>query len=161
MQHIDLICIGKLNAPYFAQGTAEYAKRLGGYCDFKIIELQEESIQEKNASETSIAKALEKEADKIFANVRKGAAIVALCIEGKEFSSEELARKIADTAQQGNGDMAFVIGSSHGLSPRVKQAAGLKLSMSKMTFPHQMARMMLTEQLYRAFSINNNGKYHK
>lgn len=161
MQHIDLICIGKLNAAYFAQGTAEYAKRLGAYCDFKVIELAEETIHEKNASEAAIAKALDKEADKIFANVRKGAAIVAMCIEGKQLSSEELAEKIADAAKSGAGDLAFVIGSSHGLSPRVKQAAILKLSMSKMTFPHQMARMMLTEQLYRACSINNNGKYHK
>lgn len=161
MQHIDLICIGKLNAAYFAQGTAEYAKRLSGYCDFKIIELAEETIHEKNASDAAIQKALEKEADKIFANVRKGATIVAMCIEGKLLSSEELAQKIADAAQKGAGDMAFVIGSSHGLSPRVKQAASIKLSMSKMTFPHQLARLMLTEQLYRAFSINNNAKYHK
>lgn len=161
MQHIDLICIGKLNAPYFAAGVAEYAKRLGGYCDFRIIELPEETVREKNASPAAIAKALDKEGDHILANLRKGAALVALCIEGKEQSSEELAARIADAAQSGAGDMAFVIGSSHGLAPKVKQAAALRMSMSRMTFPHQLARLMLTEQLYRAFSINAGAKYHK
>lgn len=161
MQHIDLICIGKLNAPYFAAGVAEYAKRLGGYCDFRIIELPEETVREKNASPAAIAKALDKEGDHILANLHKGAALVALCIEGKELSSEELAARIADAAQSGAGDMAFVIGSSHGLAPKVKQAAALRMSMSRMTFPHQLARLMLTEQLYRAFSINAGAKYHK
>ena len=161
MQHIDLICIGKLNAPYFAAGVAEYAKRLGGYCDFRIIELPEETVREKNASPAAIPKALDKEGDHILANLRKGAALVALCIEGKELSSEELAARIADAAQSGAGDMAFVIGSSHGLAPKVKQAAALRMSMSRMTFPHQLARLMLTEQLYRAFSINAGAKYHK
>jgi len=161
MQHIDLICIGKLNAPYFAQGVSEYAKRLSAYCDFRIVELPEETIREKNASAASIEKALEKEADRILASVRKGASIVALCIEGKQLSSEELADRIAQTAGSGAGDMAFVIGSSHGLSPRIKQAAVLRMSMSRMTFPHQLARLMLTEQLYRAFSINAGAKYHK
>ncbi len=161
MQHIDLICIGKLNAPYFAAGVAEYTKRLGGYCDFRIIELPEETVREKNASPAAIAKALDKEGDHILANLRKGAALVALCIEGKELSSEELAARIAAAAQSGAGDMAYVNGSSHGLAPRVKQAAALRMSMSRMTFPHQLARLMLTEQLYRAFSINAGAKYHK
>lgn len=161
MQHIDLICIGKLNAPYFAQGVSEYAKRLSAYCDFRIVELPEETIREKNASAASIEKALDKEADRILASVRKGASIVALCIEGKQLSSEELADRIAQTAGSGAGDMAFVIGSSHGLSPRIKQAAVLRMSMSRMTFPHQLARLMLAEQLYRAFSINAGAKYHK
>lgn len=161
MQHIDLICIGKLNAPYFAQGVSEYAKRLSAYCDFRIVELPEETIREKNASAASTEKALDKEADRILASVRKGASIVALCIEGKQLSSEELADRIAQTAGSGAGDMAFVIGSSHGLSPRIKQAAVLRMSMSRMTFPHQLARLMLTEQLYRAFSINAGAKYHK
>ena len=161
MQHIDLICIGKLNAPYFAQGVSEYAKRLSAYCDFRIVELPEETVREKNASAASIEKALDKEADRILASVRKGASIVALCIEGKQLSSEELADRIAQTAGSGAGDMAFVIGSSHGLSPRVKQAAALRMGMSRMTFPHQLARLMLAEQLYRAFSINAGAKYHK
>ncbi len=161
MQNIDLICIGKMNASCFAEGVKEYQKRLGAFASFRIIELPEETIQEKNASQTVIDKALEKEAKAITANVRKGAAIVALCIEGKLLSSEELAGYIADRAQSGAGDIAFVIGSSHGLAPTVKNAAALKFSMGRITMPHQMARMILTEQIYRACSINSGLKYHK
>lgn len=161
MQNIDLICIGKMNAKYFAEGVAEYQKRLSAFASFRIIELPEETIQEKNASPAVIEKALEKEARAIFASVRKGAAIVALCIEGKQLSSEELAGFLADRAQSGNGDVAFVIGSSHGLAPAVKQAAALKFSMGRITMPHQMARLVLTEQIYRACTINSGLKYHK
>ncbi len=161
MQNIDLICIGKMNANYFAEGVKEYQKRLGAFASFRIIELAEETIQEKNASQAVVDKALEKEAKAIMANVRKGAAIVALCIEGKMLSSEELAGFIANRAQSGAGDIAFVIGSSHGLSPTIKNAAALKFSMGRITMPHQMARLVLTEQIYRACSINGGLKYHK
>lgn len=161
MQNIDLICVGKLNAAYCAAGVAEYQKRLGAFCSFRIIELAEETIHEKNASQAVIDKALEKEAAAILANVRKGAAIVALCVEGKIISSEELAAYIAEKAVSGAGDIAFVIGSSHGLSPTVKKAAVLKFSMGRITLPHQLARLVLTEQIYRAFTINNGVKYHK
>lgn len=161
MQHIDIICIGKVNAKYFSEGIAEYTKRLKGYCDFRIVELAEETIYEKNVSQVLVDKALEKEADKILSTIRKGSYIVALCIEGKLLSSEDLAELIQKTTLQGAGDIAFVIGSSHGLSKKIKQMANVKMSMSKMTFPHQMARLVLTEQIYRAFSINHNGKYHK
>lgn len=161
MQNIDLICVGKLNAAYCAAGVAEYQKRLGAFCSFRIIELPEETIHEKNASQAVIDKALEKEAAAILANVRKGAAIVALCVEGKIISSEELAAYIAEKAVSGAGDIAFVIGSSHGLSPTVKKAAALKFSMGRITLPHQLARLVLTEQIYRAFTINNGVKYHK
>lgn len=161
MQNIDLICVGKLNAAYCAAGVAEYQKRLGAFCTFRIIELPEETIHEKNASQAVIDKALEKEAAAILANVRKGAAIVALCVEGKIISSEELAAYIAEKALSGAGDIAFVIGSSHGLSPTVKKAAALKFSMGRITLPHQLARLVLTEQIYRAFTINNGVKYHK
>lgn len=161
MQKIDLICIGKLNASYFAAGVAEYQKRLGAFCEFRIIELPEETISEKNASQAVIDKALEKEGRAILANLRKGAALVALCVEGKLISSEELAAAIADRAMSGAGDMTFVIGSSHGLAPMVKQAAAMKISLGRITLPHQLARLVLTEQLYRAFTINNHIKYHK
>ena len=130
MQNIDLICVGKLNAPYFAAGVAEYQKRLGAFCNFRIIELPE-------------------------------AAIAALCVEGKQFSSEELAKLIVDRANSGAGDIAFVIGSSHGLADSVKKAANAKLSMGRITMPHQLARLVLTEQIYRACTINNGMKYHK
>lgn len=161
MQNIDLICVGKLNAAYCAAGVAEYQKRLGAYCSFRMIELPEVKIQEKSGSPAVIQKALEKEGAAILANVRKGAAIVALCVEGKQLSSEELAAYVAQRAGSGAGDIAFVIGSSHGLAPQVKQAASLKFSMGRITLPHQLARLVLTEQIYRAFTINAGAKYHK
>ena len=144
MQNIDLICIGKMNASYFAAGVAEYQKRLGGFCNFRIIELPEASI-----------------ADTILASVRKGAYLVALCVEGKQISSEDLAALLAERAGSGAGDIAFVIGSSHGLDDRVKKAAQARISMGRITLPHQLARLVLTEQLYRACTINAGMKYHK
>lgn len=161
MQNIDLICVGKLNAKYFAEGVAEYQKRLAAFANFRIIELPEEPVQEKNASPAVIEKALEKEGRAILASVRKGAALVALCVEGRQLSSEELAEYLAGRAQSGAGDVAFVIGSSHGLAPAVKQAAALRFSMGRITLPHQLARLVLAEQIYRACTINHGLKYHK
>lgn len=161
MQTIDLICIGKLNAAYFAAGVSEYQKRLSAFCNFHIIELPEASIADKNASPAQIEKALEKEGAAILDTLRKGEYLAALCIEGRQISSEDLAGLIAERAGSGAGSIAFVIGSSHGLSERVKQAAGVKLSMGRITMPHQLARLVLTEQIYRAFSINAGLKYHK
>ena len=176
MQNIDLICIGKMNASYFAAGVAEYQKRLGGFCNFRIIELPEASIADKNASDRQIAKALQKEADAILASVRKGAYLVALCVEGKQISSEDLAALLTpavffrstlfrsariDSSYRIAGDIAFVIGSSHGLDDRVKKAAQARISMGRITLPHQLARLVLTEQLYRACTINAGMKYHK
>ena len=152
MQNIDLICVGKLNAKYFAEGVAEYQKRLAAFASFRIIELPEEKIEEKNASDAVVKKALEKEGKAILSNVR---------IEGKQISSEELARFLADRAGSGAGDVAFVIGSSHGLAEEVKRAAALRFSMGRITMPHQLARLVLTEQLYRACTINAGMKYHK
>ena len=161
MQNIDLICVGKLNAAYFAAGVAEYQKRLSAFYNFRIIELPEAAIADKNASEASIQKALQKEGEAILAARRKGAFLAALCVEGKAVSSEELADLIARQALSGAGDMAFVIGSSHGLSPQVKAAANAKISLGRITLPHQLARLVLTEQLYRAATINAGMKYHK
>ena len=161
MQNIDLICIGKLNASYFAAGVAEYQKRLGGFCNFRIVELPEVTIADKNASEKQIAKALEKEGEAILHAVRKGAYLVALCVEGKQISSEELADLLAQRAGSGAGDVAFVIGSSHGLAERVKRAAQARISLGRITLPHQLARLVMTEQLYRACTINAGMKYHK
>ena len=151
MQNIDLICVGKLNAKYFAEGVAEYQKRLAAFAAFRIIELPEEKIEEKNASDAVVKKALDKEGKAILSNVRKGAAIVAMCIEGKQISSDELAQFLAQRAGSGAGDVAFVIGSSH----------ALKFSMGRITMPHQLARLVLTEQIYRACTINAGMKYHK
>lgn len=161
MQNIDLICIGKLNAKYFAEGIAEYQKRLSAFAHFRILELPEEKIEEKGASEAQVQRALEKEGKAILASVRKNAALVALCVEGRQLSSEELAQFLAQRATSGAGDVAFVIGSSHGLSPAVKQAAALRFSMGRITLPHQLARLVLTEQIYRACTINAGVKYHK
>ena len=161
MQNIDLICVGKLNAKYFAEGVAEYHKRLAAFASFRIIELPEEKIEEKSASDAVVKKALDKEGKAILSNVRKGAAVVAMCIEGKQISSDELAQFLADRANSGAGDVAFVIGSSHGLSDEVKKAAALKFSMGRITMPHQLARLVLTEQIYRACTINAGMKYHK
>ena len=161
MQNIDLICVGKLNAAYFAAGVAEYQKRLSAFYNFRILELPEAAIADKNASEASIQKALQKEGEAILAARRKGAFLAALCVEGKSVSSEELADLISRQALSGAGDMAFVIGSSHGLSPQVKAAASAKISLGRITLPHQLARLVLTEQLYRAATINAGMKYHK
>lgn len=161
MQNIDLICVGKLNAPYFAAGVAEYQKRLAAFCRFRIIELPEAPLPDKNASPAQIEKALEKEGKAILAAVRKGACLVALCVEGKQISSEELAALIERQALRGAGDMAFVIGSSHGLAPAVKAAANARISLGRITLPHQLARLVLAEQLYRACTINAGMKYHK
>lgn len=161
MQNVDLFCIGKLNASYFAAGVAEYQKRLGGFCNFRIIELPEVTIADKNASDKQIEKALQKEGEAILHAVRKGAYLVALCVEGKQISSEDLAALLAQRAGSGAGDVAFVIGSSHGLDERVKRAAQARISLGRITLPHQLARLVLTEQLYRACTINAGMKYHK
>ena len=161
MQTIDLICLGKLNARYCAEGVAEYQKRLAAFANFKIIELPEEKIEEKNASPALVARALEKEGRAILAHLRRGQSLVALCVEGKLVSSEELAALLADKAASGAGDVAFVIGSSHGLSEEVKRAASARISLGRITLPHQLARLVLTEQLYRACTINAGMKYHK
>lgn len=161
MQNIDLICVGKLNAAYFAAGVAEYQKRLTGFCNFRVLELPEAALPDKNASPAQIEKALEKEGKAILNAVRKGAYLVALCVEGRQISSEELAALIADRAGSGAGNMAFVIGSSHGLAPEVKQAAQARISLGRITLPHQLARLVLAEQIYRACTINAGMKYHK
>ncbi|MGN0984834.1 MAG: 23S rRNA (pseudouridine(1915)-N(3))-methyltransferase RlmH [Gemmiger sp.] len=161
MQNIDLICVGKLNASYFAAGVAEYQKRLAAFCNFRLIEIPEAAIADKNASEAQIGRALQKEGEAILAARRKGAWLVALCVEGKAISSEELAALLAQRAGSGAGDVAFVIGSSHGLSAEVKRAANARISLGRITLPHQMARLVLTEQLYRACTINAGMKYHK
>ena len=161
MQTVTILAPGKLNADYFARAAAEYAKRLSAYCRLRVVELAEEPIAEKNASPALIERALEKEGRAILAAVPKGSCLVALCVEGRMETSEGLSAFLSERAQSGAGDVTFAIGSSHGLADSVKRAAALRLSMSRMTFPHQLTRVLLLEQLYRAFSINHGGKYHK
>ena len=159
-KHRPDLC-GQAERQIFCRGRGRVPEASGGFCRLRIIELPEEKIEEKNASDAVVKKALDKEGKAILSNVRKGAAIVAMCIEGKQISSDELAQFLAQRAGSGAGDVAFVIGSSHGLSEEVKKAAALKFSMGRITMPHQLARLVLTEQIYRACTINAGMKYHK
>lgn len=161
MQSIDLLCVGKLNARYFAEGVAEYQKRLGAFYHFRIVELPEAPLPDKTPGPAAIEKALEQEGAALLKARRRGAYLAALCVEGKQISSEELAALIAARAGSGAGDMAFVIGSSHGLAQSVKAAADARISLGRITLPHQLARLVLCEQLYRAATINAGMKYHK
>ena len=156
MLNITVLCVGKLKESFYIAAVREYEKRLKGYCKLTLLELPEEKLP--NAQ---INAALEKEAQAIFAKLPKRATLVALCIEGKELSSEQLAQKFQQWATSGVSAIALVIGSSYGLHPLVKQQAALRLSMSPMTFPHHLARVMLLEQVYRAFKINEGSLYHK
>ncbi len=160
MININIICVGKLKEKFWTQAVAEYAKRLKAFCKFKIIEVDEEKIQD-NPNQSQIDSTLEKEGQRIIKNIGKGAKIIALCIEGKIISSPDLAKIFGETAVNGISEIDFIIGGSWGLSEEVKRMASIRLSMSKMTFPHQLARVMLCEQVYRGFQISNGGKYHK
>ncbi len=160
MQTVNIICIGKIKEKYFTDAIAEYSKRLGAFCKFNIIELDEEKLPQ-NPSDSQISATIKAEGERIIAKLSKNSYVVPMCIEGKMFSSTDLAYKMADVALTGKSTIDFIIGGSWGLSDEVKSKADLKLSMSKMTFPHQMARVILCEQIYRAFEIQNNGKYHK
>ena len=160
MQKVTVLCVGKLKEKFYIDAAAEYAKRLSRFCRLELLELPEERLPE-NPSPAQIQAALEKEAAAIRAKLPAGAVLVALCVEGQSLSSEALAGQMAAWTSQGAGHLAFVIGSSFGLSPAVKAAAQLRLSMSAMTFPHHLARVMLLEQIYRAYQINAGSKYHK
>lgn len=160
MQNITVITLGTLKEKYLKEAVLEYSKRLKTLCKFEIIELSEHKIPD-NPSQKQIEISLEKEAEKIFSKINKSSVIIALCIEGKQKSSEELARYFEECAINSKSHITFIIGSSFGLSDMVKEAAHLKLSFSKMTFPHQLARVLLCEQIYRAFKINQNSEYHK
>lgn len=162
MQRVAVVAVGKLNEPFYAQGVAEYTRRLQPFCRFICTELAEEKLREKHAGQKDIEKALEKEAFSILSAVPQTARLVALCVEGRTLTSPELAAYIEQTAMEtGAGEIAFVIGSSHGLAKSVKQKAALQLSISSMTLPHQLARLVLCEQIYRAFNILGHTKYHK
>lgn len=161
MQTVTVIAVGKVNAAYYRQAAQEYEKRLTAYCRLRVIELAEQPMAEKRCSPELIRQALEKEAQAILAAVPKGAHLTALCVEGKQVSSEQLAECLAQQALYGQSELAFAVGSSHGLATSVKQRAQVQLSISAMTFPHQLARVLLLEQLYRAYSINAGANYHK
>lgn len=161
MLKINIICIGKIKEKYFTDGINEYSKRLSAFCKFGITELAEERIKSNTPNQSQICEVLEAEGKRILQKISPADYVVAMCIEGKMLSSEELAKTLEKASIGGKSTVDFVIGGSYGLSDEVKKRADLRLSMSKMTFPHQMARMILSEQIYRAFEISTNGKYHK
>ena len=160
MFSITLICMGKCKEKFYTQASEEYLKRLGGYCQFKLLELPEYRLPE-NPSDAEIANGLAKEAESIKKAIPKGAWFCTLTPEGKLLSSEELAQTMKTVKNSGKSAACFLIGSSFGMDPSLKAMADLKLSMSKMTFPHHLARVMVLEQLYRAESIQAGSKYHK
>ena len=159
MIKVTVITLGRLKGKYLSEAVNEYSKRLSRYCDLNIIEFEPVKLPDK-PSEAEINSALEKEADMILKKTPQNSFKVALCVEGKELSSPELADKIKELSAIGK-NITFVIGSSYGLSEKVKRACDLRLSMSRMTFPHQLFRVMLLEQIYRAFKINEGSTYHK
>lgn len=160
MFEITLIAMGKLKEKFYLSAAAEYEKRMKGYCQFKLLELPEVRLPD-NPSPAEINAGLEKEADLILTKIPKGAWFCTLTPEGKMLSSEALAEKLADVKNSGKSSACFLIGSSFGIAPRIKAKADFKLSMSPMTFPHHLARVMVLEQLYRAEAIQTGSKYHK
>ena len=160
MFNITLITMGKLKEKFYLSAAEEYCKRLKGYCNFQIIELPEHRLPE-DPSPAEISAGLEKEAELIFSKIPKGAWFCVFTPEGKLLSSEALAEQMKQVKLSGKSSACFLIGSSFGMAPRVKAAANFRLSMSPMTFPHHLARVMVLEQLYRAEAIQAGSKYHK
>ncbi len=159
MTSVTVIHVGDLKEKYYAEACSEYEKRIGGFAKLTNIEIKESKLP-VSPVQGQIDNALEEEGKKILDAIPDKAFSVALCVEGKKMSSEALA-KVVDSAVGSTGKLVFIIGSSHGLSPKVKSACALRLSISDMTFPHRLMRVILLEQIYRAFAINNGSKYHK
>lgn len=160
MVSVHLICVGKLKEKFYLQASQEYLKRLGGYCKMTLLELPEEKLPQE-PSRAQITAALEKEADAIRAKLPSSAMLVALCVEGKPHSSEEVAKLVEKFEHSSDKHLVFVIGGSFGMAESLKKQAAVRLSMSPMTFPHHLARVMVLEQIYRAFKINEGSSYHK
>lgn len=160
MLSVQLLCVGKLKERFYADAAAEYQKRLSAYCNLKITELPEKRLGQ-SPSPAEIEQALARERDELRAKIPPNASVVALCIEGRPYSSTQLAELVGDWAQNPARHLVFVIGGSYGLHPDIKAQAWVRLSMSPMTFPHHLARVMLLEQVYRAFKIREGSAYHK
>lgn len=160
MFDITLICMGKLKEKFYLNAAAEYEKRLKGYCSFHLIELPEVRLPDE-PSPADISAGLDKEADMIISKIPKGSWFCIFTPEGKLLSSPDLAQKLKDVKLSGKSSACFLIGSSFGIASKIKKIADFKLSMSPMTFPHHLARIMVMEQLYRAESIQAGSKYHK
>ena len=160
MQKIQLITVGKLKEPFYEEAVREYAKRLQRYCSLTLTELPEQRLPD-DPSAAEISRALKAEAELIREKLPRGAVRVALCVEGREMSSEAFSRQLSAYALEGRSQTVFLIGGSFGLDESLKREAELRLSFSPMTFPHHLARVLLLEQLYRAYQIQEGSKYHK
>lgn len=160
MQTVRIVCVGKLKEQYWRDAAAEYIKRLGAFCKISVAELAEARIPDR-PSEGEIAAALSAEAKLMEPYLSGNLYRIALCIEGGQMDSETFSRALDRAACNGKSGLVFLIGSSHGLDASVKNQADLRLSFSPMTFPHQLARILALEQIYRAFQISHHGRYHK
>ena len=160
MLSVYLICVGKLKETFYKDACAEYIKRLSPYCKLTLMELPEVKLPQK-PSLGEISAALEKEGEAIRAKIPPSSRVVALCVEGRMRSSEELPQMFPVPGRSRDKHMVFVVGGSYGLHPSIKAEANVQLSMSPMTFPHHLARVMLLEQIYRAFKISEGAPYHK
>ena len=160
MLNIKLICVGRLREKFYIEAFNEYARRLGAYCKFECVELNEIKLGD-NPSDKEIANALLKDSADIEKAIPKDAYVIAMCVGAKQLKSEQLAEKISGLALSGRGKICFIIGGSFGMAESVKQRADMRLGMSEMTFPHHLARVMLAEQIYRSFKINEGSRYHK
>ena len=158
--NITIIAVGKLKEDFLKKACQEYEKRMSRFCKLNIIELPDEPMSD-NPQESEIKAILKKEGDKILSKIKNTDTVVALCVEGKQKTSEEFSQFFDEKCLQGISDFTFVIGGSLGLSEEVKKRSEIRLSFSKMTFPHQLMRVMLLEQIYRAFKISRNESYHK
>ena len=159
MLSVHIICVGKMKEKFYIDAAAEYATRLSRFCKLEILELPEERLPD-DPSEGEIRRALETEAKAILAAIPPRAYPIALCVEGKQMSSPDLSRKLEAVSAE-CGELCFIIGSSHGLAPEVKAAAKMRLSVSELTFPHQLMRVILYEAIYRCYQISRGSKYHK
>ena len=160
MLAVKFICVGRMREKFYIDAFSEYTKRLQSLCKFEIVEPAEQRLSD-NPSDKEIKAALDKEAQDIMKAIPNDAYVVAMCVEGKQMPSEGMGELIARRENSGKPKLCFVIGGSFGLADSVKARADMKLSMSKMTFPHHLARVMLVEQLYRGFKINEGSRYHK
>lgn len=160
MLSVHIICVGKMKEKFYLDAAQEYSKRLSSYCKLTLTELPEEKLPQ-NPSQSQIDAALAKEGQTIRAKLPANACVVAMCVEGKLHSSEQLAQLVSSCALNSAKHLVFLIGGSFGLDPALKQSAQMRLSMSPMTFPHHLARVLLLEQVYRAFKINEGSAYHK
>ena len=156
---VKIISVGTLKEPYLRDAAAEYSKRLSSYCKLNMVQLKEVKLPD-SPSQKEIAAALDDEAKMILSELSPRSYKIAMCVEGKQLSSEALAKKL-DSISAEHSEICLVIGSSHGLSDKVKSACDMRLSVSELTFPHQLLRIMLLEAIYRAFNINARTKYHK